>query len=987
MSIPQTIRRGQLYRNLVEATLRFLIEQVGQVKGVYPAGEKLSKDFLVRRAAGNGIELAGILAFRASPVWVLAALADASGAGRYLIREIAASLKDEGLLDRVSDFTTVDEMLDGLEASAGRMAATVNTPPLDITALRREWKALRQDLSKIPPRQLPSMDALRALWSGMKEEARKQNRTVFQVSSLMAMSAISNVPEKARWLSASARSAARKAGAAVAAVLLEDYRATLGHIRETGYARYAARQFSPYLSAVLLQFSPRQRSLTERLLTRKKRPAAKKKRRARLACVWLFITVLWAAVAVGEESGRLVQVGPIAPVAHPPNVHPMFNQWTYIPAGPIVCVFHGDPQTRYQVFLGLIEDYWDRAGRRLMDIQVAGKVLATVDAFNGSKGKPHGYLFPAITDQKGELWIRICPNASAPDKNPAICGLLLFPADARVEAEEVIANRGPQPLALALPGYIEPQFFQNRGQYFARKDYVPKPLPKFAEARSKLPSPIFDEDPACVELYWKAWELAFRNFHEPATNSGFVSQFIDAAFNQNIFLWDTCFMTMFCNYGHPYVPGICSLDNFYCRQFADGEICREIDRASGREYHEWINREGGGLLSRWGVLIDGGPRPFTVTYVERQPPEPPPHLTLDALNHPIFAWAELESFRVTGDRDRLKTIYEPLTRYYRALQKYLRQGNGLYMTDWASMDNSPRNRYLDRGGTAIDTSAEMALFARNLARIAGLLGQQKAAVGFRSDAEKLTRLINEKMWDPIRKFYFDLTLEGKRSPVKTVAAYWTLLAEVAGPEQVAALAAELHNPATFGRKHPVPTVPGDEQAFDPAGGYWNGAVWEPVNTMVIRGLEINGNRKLADEIALEHLRLVTQIFRDTGTVWENYAPDAIKPGTPAKRDFVGWSGLGPILYLIEYGIGIRVDAAANSVTWYLRSSQRVGIEKLWFGQTTASLVCEAPNAEGKRTVRVQTDGRFRLKLFYQGILRTTDIPAGEPVEIQLEPRR
>ncbi len=71
ISIPQTIRRGQLYRNLVEATLRFLIEQVGQVKAVYADEEKLSKDFLVRRAAGNGIELAGILAFRASPVWVL----------------------------------------------------------------------------------------------------------------------------------------------------------------------------------------------------------------------------------------------------------------------------------------------------------------------------------------------------------------------------------------------------------------------------------------------------------------------------------------------------------------------------------------------------------------------------------------------------------------------------------------------------------------------------------------------------------------------------------------------------------------------------------------------------------------------------------------------------------------------------------------------------------------------------------------------------
>src|SRR6266446_1167832 len=110
LSIPQTIRRSQLYRNLVEATLRFLIEQVGQVKGVYPGEEELSEDFLVRRAAGNGIELIGILAFRASPVWVLAALADASGAGRFLVREITASLKADGLLEPGTEFDTVDGM-------------------------------------------------------------------------------------------------------------------------------------------------------------------------------------------------------------------------------------------------------------------------------------------------------------------------------------------------------------------------------------------------------------------------------------------------------------------------------------------------------------------------------------------------------------------------------------------------------------------------------------------------------------------------------------------------------------------------------------------------------------------------------------------------------------------------------------------------------------------------------------------------------------
>jgi len=80
VAIPKTIRRSQLYRNLVQATLRFLIEHVGQVKDAYPGEEKLSEDFLIRRTAGNGIELIGILTFRASPVWVLA---EAFGTERF----------------------------------------------------------------------------------------------------------------------------------------------------------------------------------------------------------------------------------------------------------------------------------------------------------------------------------------------------------------------------------------------------------------------------------------------------------------------------------------------------------------------------------------------------------------------------------------------------------------------------------------------------------------------------------------------------------------------------------------------------------------------------------------------------------------------------------------------------------------------------------------------------------------------------------------
>ena len=276
--LPDRVKQTQLYQNLVDTTLRFLIEQVGQVDGVYSAEAPLGADFLKRRAAGNAIEALGIVAFRASPVWVLAALADVAGIGRQLIPEISDALKNEGLLDRDKTFTSVDEMLDGLERTSSRLAGTVNTPPLDVAALRQEWRALREDAGRLQPSSMPSPAVVGDLWRQLQSEAGRQQRSIFETSSMLAVSAIKAVPEGARWLTASAAVGATRTGQIVAAGLLEHYRKTLDEIREVGYATFAARQLGPYVRAAVGQFSPERVTLTERVLAKRGWPAVRQDR-------------------------------------------------------------------------------------------------------------------------------------------------------------------------------------------------------------------------------------------------------------------------------------------------------------------------------------------------------------------------------------------------------------------------------------------------------------------------------------------------------------------------------------------------------------------------------------------------------------------------------------------------------------------------------------------------------------------------------------
>ena len=476
---------------------------------------------------------------------------------------------------------------------------------------------------------------------------------------------------------------------------------------------------------------------------------------------------------------------------------------------------------------------------------------------------------------------------------------------------------------------------------FKNLRYQPSNPPSFHDLRRVLPEPVV-EDEEIVHAYWMAWRMVERCIRWPMPGSPFVSNYHDEAFNDQLFLWDTCFITMYAVYGHGHVPGIHSLDNFYAIQMANGEIPRAV------------------------FQNDGTPHKLS------QPGTP------SSLNHPLLAWAELETYAFSGDKARLSEVYGPLKGYYDAFEQIRDERTGLYRADWAAMDNSPRNKNL---GAAIDTSSEMVLLARQLARIGAILEKPAEATDYRGRADALAAIINEKMWDEDSGFYYDLDQEGGRMRVKTIAAYWTLLAEVAPPGRAGRLIAWLDDEATFKRPHRVPTLAADEPGYFGNGHYWCGGVWAPTNTMVIKGLECYHRYDLAREIALNHLENVLAVFKETHAIWEMYGADSVAPGEtggePGHRvqpGFTGWSAMAPIRYLIEYKIGISVDAPANTLRWRLRGSEKLGLRQLSFANTRTDLLAQP--VEGGWRIEVESDHPYRLEVHCEGSVRSFEVASG-----------
>ena len=123
-----------------------------------------------------------------------------------------------------------------------------------------------------------------------------------------------------------------------------------------------------------------------------------------------------------------------------------------------------------------------------------------------------------------------------------------------------------------------------------------------------------------------------------------------------------------------------------------------------------------------------------------------------------------------------------------------------------------------------------------------------------------------------------------------------------------------------------------------------------------------------------------EVFQRTGTVWENYAPDTSAPGRPGKSDFVGWSGIGPILYLLEFAVGLKPDAASNTLVWEVASAKPLGVERFRFNGHVVSLRAESAGGDGRSLrLSVASDRPLRLVVRHDGREEMYSIANGQSV--------
>ena len=464
-----------------------------------------------------------------------------------------------------------------------------------------------------------------------------------------------------------------------------------------------------------------------------------------------------------------------------------------------------------------------------------------------------------------------------------------------------------------------------------------------------LPIPVCEDVPEYEALYQRAWELAHDHIREipgmPQT------PYMDEAFcDTQIWIWDTCFMSLFCKFAGEIFPGVESLRNFYDVLYDGKTLPKIVPKA---DEPDWTGATPGVLSDMYIHIAD---------------------------NPPLFAWAEYENAKFHGDIAYIKDLLygrKVLQMHYEWMESLTEQTtpHGVRVNTclvkencgyrWeggrSGMDNTPRGRRTERTNRArpnnpdmlwIDAICQQALAARMIAELFGIVGDPASGAEWEKRFEEKKELVNALYWDEEDGFYYDIDRNTHDFyKVMTIASYWALTAGIATKERADEMVGQIENEKTLGGCVPLLSLSRADGNFESDGGYWRGALWLPTAYAALKGMASYGYYEQAHTAAkkvVDHM-LKTYLDYEPHTIWECYSPTEPKPAKThdgknfVRRDFCGWSALGPISIYIEFVLGFHTaDAFQRVLEWEKPKGfqKEIGIRNFRFGDIVTDVVAK-----------------------------------------------
>ncbi len=456
---------------------------------------------------------------------------------------------------------------------------------------------------------------------------------------------------------------------------------------------------------------------------------------------------------------------------------------------------------------------------------------------------------------------------------------------------------------------------------------------------------FYDQD--FVDVYDQTWAWMEDYVITPDEASGLLPRLFSNPESPLLHQTESCFSTFMMVYSNKKYASAPQLDTFYQKQEENGAIRSAYFVSDGKAY-------------------------FT--------PENP-----DGLCIPLFAWAEHNLYHKVGNKKRVKEVMPFLEKHFEWLDANFKTDFGLYAVpiEATSCPASPRKK----AKYFIDFNAAQAMNALYLSELGEILNDKEISFKYKRHYFALKTKINTLMWNEDVQLYVDLDAEGNQVAVKSIASFWTLLAEIPNDARIEKLLAHLTNPETFGTPNPFPSLAVNQEGFQELGHGPNGSVYPHLTFMIIKGLEKYGAFELARESAIRHLYYMLDTLHPEGNkrgnVWEAYKP--LKEGAaewPDQPDFpraqlLQYVGLSTIALMIENVIGLYISLPKKTVDWKVPTIEAMGIENLSLKRNMVTILSNKTSRGWEIRLESEKLYYFTIDILSLKKRKTLPIPSGK----------
>jgi len=459
---------------------------------------------------------------------------------------------------------------------------------------------------------------------------------------------------------------------------------------------------------------------------------------------------------------------------------------------------------------------------------------------------------------------------------------------------------------------------------------------------------FYDQD--FVDTYERTWAWLQDSWKKGTKANGFESRYFNYPDSKSINQFESILSTFFLVYSNRSYPATPQLDNFYRKQEPSGAIRGEYAEKDGKPVLTKENPEG--------------------------------------VQPPLFSWAEYNIYHKVGNKKRLRDVVGTLEKYFTWLEESFRKENGLYSVPIAAtmMENSPREHL----GYAIDFNTQQAINALYMSELGDILNDKEIGFKYKRKYFSLKTRINSLMWNEEDGFYYDLDREGQQIKVKTIASFWTLLAEIPNDDRANRLIHHLKDPLSFGLENPFPTLAANDPHFRDKGMGFRGSVYPCFTFMVIKGLEKYARYEFARECAIRHLYYILDTLNpeskekgEKGNLYEAYLPRKEGPAQWPKKEgyprelFLPYAALATITLMIENVVGLYISLPRKTVDWIIPTLEIMGIEDLSLKRNMITILS---NKSGRGwEIRLESEKLyyFTINILGEKKKKTLPIPSGK----------